>query len=616
MNKAMRKIRRGAKNPLIRRLKRHANLATLFRSYEESPLPGYRQRQAAPVLEQATWVRQDSAGDWAVNASGPIQAQAIPAPRLELGQQRPSSIQAQAYPAGRPKRPSGQTQPAATTEPERRESEPDEMDQKTWHRLQAIYRAHEQKSLSAQDSEGPEEAQPSEPPPVQRKSAERQATVELPEASGAAESTGAKLGARRQDTGQGSESGAGRGAEPDAGENLGSVLQARPLQAAWPVQARRLEPEVQPKPEPKENAIARTEGEPQIQPGDKPGAPAIDDSLLEKTVGQIPSEKQSDSSVELIPPRLPRPQPVSSMEARSAMQASRAVEKDFGDSPLSEPDSPPIPIQRAGNQLYEAEATEFRHLEDEITHAETVISQPTAELDLGRTSPGLARTIQKETGSAFDQQTVSVSKAPGETVPPKLGRTSPVSIQRRVEIPSGDESEPFKGALDPVGDAQPKKLAGPVIERSKSPSPDQGAAMTEPTTQAFVPTEIGPLPADLWDLLDQPHPRGETQAFHSLFAPQQRPANEPEEKSSEPGRTLLQDASSQTAPLNNLASAPDAIQRSLAETSEAQAPTLETPAATGQGNPKADDLNLDELARRVYAEVRLRLEMEWERLRR
>jgi len=131
-----------------------------------------------------------------------------------------------------------------------------------------------------------------------------------------------------------------------------------------------------------------------------------------------------------------------------------------------------------------------------------------------------------------------------------------------------------------------------------SPKVPQGDLPVESrAVSEVVPTEIGPLPADLWRLIGEAPPEPEM-AEHK-----EKPARLPDKGQALPG-----------------APAEPAVQRQAAEpSSPAQTPSPSTasPAAPqAEGEGKGEKLDVDELSRRVYREVKRRLAVEWERIRR
>lgn len=141
-----------------------------------------------------------------------------------------------------------------------------------------------------------------------------------------------------------------------------------------------------------------------------------------------------------------------------------------------------------------------------------------------------------------------------------------------------DAARPTDSRIELVTPRRPRPtLARQPEAGSQTPSAPRRQNTATPPPATPVPTEIGPLPADLWTLL------GETP-----------PAS--------------------TAP------PPPVIMRSV-DTAPAPAPQLApaAPAPAPDASPTADaedGINVDELARRVYDQLKRRLSTDWERTRR
>jgi hypothetical protein len=594
--------RRGINNLLINRLRRHANLATLFRSMETPPPARYQPTRTAAVP-----------------------AYVIPSPPATIEQPPLTSITKQA-------------EGVKTA---------DEMGQATWRRLQAIYRAHEQKSDSApegKESGPPKQAQPPGAGHIQRKAAQTEPQANPALINTAGERAGIGPGPAQQDAEQATKY-ADILPSDEAAPSPPAPLQSQPLQAAWPVQP--LRPESGPKPQPEHN------GEPGAEPRDEPGtrpeaapeAPSPDHSRMQ-AVEQIPSGKPSSSSVEQIPPRRPRPQPTSTPEARPLTgEEFEAGRGDTYEPPTPEPAAEPGTVQRAETRADRAEAAE-RRLFSEIADAGTAAPLLNPGSEPPEAAPPWERLADSPTPEAPGVQPAPKSVSPGEAPIHPQSQASP-----QFKAPPDAPQASGQGRLNPRsgGESAPVKKTG-------GPSSDAGL-----TAPAFIPTELGPLPADLWDLLELPRPapemrkppsgsqaqlaesgvpdqgqeggdspnagrRTETprapqalvqRAPHPEAAPPSRIASEAGRKTS-PAGTLTGRAETSTPSLPRPTPAPsyENVQRRPAEIGEAPPPAQAEPSGPSMGASQGEDVNLDELARRVYAEVRARLAVEWERLRR
>lgn len=595
--------RRGINNLLIRRLRRHANLATLFRSMD-APRPARYQ---------------------------PVRAVAIPA---YLVSAPPPSIEQ--FPLTTIKKQEEGVETAG------------EMEQVTWRRLQAIYNAHEQKTDSAlegKQSDQEEQVQPTGPGHIQRKAAQTAPQAKPPLIKTAGERTGPEPAQQAPDASDLAEQVTDYTDVLPADEAAPSQpvpLQSQPLQAAWPVQP--LRPESGPKPGAEHNG--EPVEEPSVEPGRRPEVtsevPSLDRSRMQNVVEQIPSGKPSSSSVEQIPPRRPRPHPPLTPEAR----------------PLTEGD-----FEAAHGDVYERPPVEpgtLQRVEATAQRADAAERQPFSEAANAKTAAPL-----QDPGSEQPQATPPRERPADAPIPEVPGESPAPTLLGLGDASTAPQSQP-----SPPSQAPPDAPLASIQRRLNPQSGSQSARFKKPegspidadlAAPAFVPTGLGPLPADLWDLLDQPRPAperrrsptgGQTQlaeagvpdqgsegenspnagrrtktipapqallqrAPHPVLAPPGQIASDPGEKTSPAGLATGRAETPLPSP-SGAALAPsfENIQRRPAEIGEVPPPTQATPPGSGTGTGQEADVNLDELARRVYAEVRTRLALEWERLRR
>jgi hypothetical protein len=185
-------------------------------------------------------------------------------------------------------------------------------------------------------------------------------------------------------------------------------------------------------------------------------------------------------------------------------------------------------------------------------------------------------------------------------LPPAQPTSSAVEVitPRRPRPVGASWSEPFQtpgSTRAMAGEA----AAAKSLQRAAEPS----AVPLSSGEGALVATEIGPLPADLWRLLDQ-QPPGEllagvqnglpvSQPLHDAAAGEHLPAELPSGVQPTPAMLQRQMEAAVTA------GAMPATRKSAAETPGSEAP-----------------VDINELTRRVYAEIRRRLAVEWERTRR
>ena len=169
---------------------------------------------------------------------------------------------------------------------------------------------------------------------------------------------------------------------------------------------------------------------------------------------------------------------------------------------------------------------------------------------------------------------------------------------------------------------QVRRTAPPAAEATEARS--EGAELRPGAEIPFIETPIGPLPADLWSLIGEPVPksaeaRGQTPGVQtaSEAEPQMPPA---------PRQATVPTASARgPAVIQRIVAERPAEEESLPAPEETPAADATESAAEPPADPGAEPQNpeeaspavdLDELARRVYDEVKHRLAMERERSQR
>ncbi|MCJ7550220.1 MAG: hypothetical protein MUQ30_11125 [Anaerolineae bacterium] len=193
---------------------------------------------------------------------------------------------------------------------------------------------------------------------------------------------------------------------------------------------------------------------------------------------------------------------------------------------------------------------------------------------------------------------------------------------------------PSAGATIAPQTLPPQKLESP--EAMVVPLEDvSGVNVPRPVPTVVAPrtveTEIGALPADLWELIGEtpPAPQGVPRSGPAEpHAPTTEPAPVPAARMQPPGPgpTLQRSAISTTAQAP--ASATATQQGDPVQTGTQQAPSSDSaasePAPSETGTVAASEseatgeleVDVDSLAHRVYADIRRRLTVEWERTRR
>ena len=219
---------------------------------------------------------------------------------------------------------------------------------------------------------------------------------------------------------------------------------------------------------------------------------------------------------------------------------------------------------------------------------------------------------------------------PGETPPEILGQEEHALVREALrEVSPG---QPTDSTVEVITPRRPRPA--PVLQQRKErqaislqpsdrPSPESGKgdeyideAEKPSRASETVETEIGPLPSDLWELIgESPRParapvRKESRALsttrglsRTMQGAEPAAPSEPVPGES-PGSTEGEIFREVT---------PELVQRQASEPSSAGGQA--GAAALSTANPPAE-MDMDELAVRVYGEVKKRLAVEWERLRR
>ena len=224
---------------------------------------------------------------------------------------------------------------------------------------------------------------------------------------------------------------------------------------------------------------------------------------------------------------------------------------------------------------------------------------------------------------------------PGETPPEILGQEEHALVREALrEVSPGQPTDSTVEVITPRRPRpasvlqQRKERQAISLQPSDHPSPESGKgdeyigdeyidqAEKPLRTSETVETEIGPLPSDLWELIgESPRParapvREESRALSTTrglsrtmqgaepAAPSEPvPGESPDSTDGEIFREVT----------------PELVQRQASEPSSAGGQA--GAAALSTANPPAE-MDMDELAVRVYGEVKKRLAVEWERLRR
>ncbi|MCP4360643.1 MAG: hypothetical protein GY796_21760 [Chloroflexi bacterium] len=177
------------------------------------------------------------------------------------------------------------------------------------------------------------------------------------------------------------------------------------------------------------------------------------------------------------------------------------------------------------------------------------------------------------------------------TTPPNIQRQEMPEMSMETATSTSDLWSPLS-----AGDAPPPTQ---TIQRTAVPETADSAPATEKPAQETVLTEIGELPADLWQLIGDQPPSKTEQAAVAPSAVQPT--------------AQLQPAVTHTFVQREAAPAPVEDSAPLSTDVADNGPT----AAEGEeeSEAKKEELDVDDLARQVYGQVKRRLAVEWERTR-
>jgi hypothetical protein len=193
----------------------------------------------------------------------------------------------------------------------------------------------------------------------------------------------------------------------------------------------------------------------------------------------------------------------------------------------------------------------------------------------------------------------AVEKEPGSE---QVERGGPGEQEQPAAMPT-----PEKTALVERPDAAPESVM--PVQDLVADSAEAEMAPEEVVDEKHLMTEIGPLPADLWELIGE--------------SPRVEPAGPGGSASPITSGNPAQREASASQSGKQMPAAPHAYVQRQAEAAGAQTGEAASPRSSGStgaaealGKQPPAEIDMDELARRVYGEVKKRLNLEWERMRR
>jgi hypothetical protein len=239
----------------------------------------------------------------------------------------------------------------------------------------------------------------------------------------------------------------------------------------------------------------------------------------------------------------------------------------------------------------------------EVAAEETQIWQPKAQ----ESTPIQASPLQTVWPvQRVDTPPMAKPTAVAPAAPPIMRQPAPEVIQAKEQLAAIPTVMPSDSSVAMMAPRRPRPTALAKETAVTTPS-TQPTATTEttiptppiPTIQRqpeAVPTEIGELPSDLWQLIGQEPPH----TAPTKVAPPTKPANGN-------GTAVVQrEAATQSPPTET------------SPNTEAPDTTLEAAAGPEGGDEEKkteEEIDIDELARQVYSELKYQLSIEWERIR-
>ncbi len=379
--------------------------------------------------------------------------------------------------------------------------------------------------------------------------------------------------------------------EPGEGEQQTSLAQGQSVQAESVTDRTNAavpsRPPVMTKPEPGETLAARTES-----PRTPVSIPSAD--AAERTIEGIPSDEfVPGDSIEKKPVE-PQPQELPSQALQIDDQKSQTIQ------PLPLEDV--WPVQRQTSPLaQEGEQAAFAD-EAQEENADYILDDVISVNDEHiKTSENTAASLE----ILGQEEHAQVREALREVSPGKPTDSSVEIITPRRQRPAREKDlgiEPAeKAAPGAHGPTQSTVEALPAFNApgKEKPGMDFEKASEEVfTASEAVETEIGPLPVDLWELIGE-----------SPQAAQPRPM-----QTASPA-TIGQPVQRESLAPQNGKKMPEAPTGFIQKQPEGLGAAGDQPVAAAAAEPQAE-IDMDELARRVYGEVKRRLALEWERMRR
>lgn len=604
------------RNPLIRRVQRHASVSALFRQPEAAPGGGRSGSipRAASTGEPGPLL---VASAWLAPTPPPGQTEAEPSTMpvsfgLDRAQQEIPGSQPQSE-VPKPGAPSQAGSPAAippsTIMPQAKrelvEPVPAEAESQAanedgiWKRLQTIFRRHEEKRLSEEPTpsagEMPVQSMQEADQPSPEPAAEAEKKPEPPRQSPVVMRK--PLGKEIPPVAPAQVNLTSAGAEP------APPIMLKEQPAAGLVSEKSHEESVP--------AKARQAGAPAGEPEARPAQPR--ESALPVSAGVERGQPVPAAPVEFdVPPT-----------SASGIQAGAGGEPPAGQalprgkpSAAAEPPAlpkPVVPIAPASPPSV-------------LREPEEALNQVVQPMPLEAVWP-----VQRQVAEA--PQAAPVPSPASEPAPGILDLEEHAQVREALrEVVPG---QPTDSAVEVITPRRPRPAFATLQEvPAAEPASESSQQVIEehPAEANWVPTEIGALPGDLWNLIGEKppvQPKGEGQPIRHdetpdllrLATPERALATQrPIEQAAPPAAEPVAAAQPENGRIVQRSPEPVAGSDSTvagAAPATGAAASTEVETAAGRASPAPpSDKELDELAARVYGEVKKRLAVEWERMRR
>ncbi|MCJ7623748.1 MAG: hypothetical protein MUO76_09615, partial [Anaerolineaceae bacterium] len=185
----------------------------------------------------------------------------------------------------------------------------------------------------------------------------------------------------------------------------------------------------------------------------------------------------------------------------------------------------------------------------------------------------------------------------------------------RPKAPAKPATQETEVKSKPLSRKSGETLSEPPVPMTEASESGAATLVQRSSMPEEVETEIGTLPADLWQLIDQEIPKQVEQPSPAtvISAKTAQPGKKPETISM-PLEPFSGSAAPQTRSpeLSKSAVIQRTVSQETAATNEAASESEDT---SENGGSETQEVDTDELARKVYSQIKRRLSVEWERFR-